>query len=60
MIAACRELCPHSEDWYAAVRALGAASQAGFPAPDPQPVRKGWRERENKEREAKRRGEVTA
>jgi cytochrome c peroxidase len=43
LIAACRELCPHSEDWYAAVRALGAASQAGFPAPAPQPVRKGWR-----------------
>jgi hypothetical protein len=43
LIAACRELCPHSEDWYAAVRALGAASKAGFPAPAPQPVRKGWR-----------------
>jgi hypothetical protein len=43
LIAACRELCPHSNDWYAAVGALGVASRAGFPAPAPQPVRKGWR-----------------
>jgi hypothetical protein len=42
MIRACREQCPHSADWYAAVRALGAASRAGWPPPAPQPVRKGW------------------
>lgn len=42
LVAACRELCPHSADWYEAVRALGAASRAGFPQPAPQPVRKGW------------------
>jgi len=42
LIRACREQCPHTADWYAAVRALGAASQAGWPPPAPQPVRKGW------------------
>ena len=43
LIAACREQCPHTTDWYAAVRALGAASRAGFPAPAPTRIRKGWR-----------------
>jgi hypothetical protein len=43
LITACREQCPHTTDWYAAVRALGAASRAGFPAPAPTVVRKLWR-----------------
>ena len=43
LITACREQCPHTTDWYAAVCALGAASRAGFPAPAPSTRRKLWR-----------------
>jgi hypothetical protein len=43
LIAACRAQCPHTPEWIAAVRALGAASRAGFPAPAPTVVRPGWR-----------------
>jgi hypothetical protein len=43
LITACRQQQPHSPEWYAAVRALGAASRADVPAPVPAVVRPGWR-----------------
>jgi hypothetical protein len=43
LITACRQQQPHSPKWCAAVRALGAASRAGFLPPAPTVGRPLWR-----------------